>query len=164
MQRNYYIYEKPELKIIINKLPVWFTEISYDGDEKEGNISFKSANDYDEIYGNNAKIEVEFSTIERIKFYHAKEVQKSIDVYNAINVVVTNKERVWLNTHEFTYWFGTRTKMIRKRYYPENHIHGLFYCELTERLFEIHSKIIRKHYEGFKPYLLEAYNSFLCHE
>ncbi len=99
----------------------------------------------------------------RIKFFHAREVQESIDIYSANNIVVIKKELVWLHTHEFTYWFGNRTKIIRKRHYPENNIHGVFYCELTERQFNMHSVIIGDHYTGFKPYILECYNSIICH-
>jgi hypothetical protein len=163
MQKNYYVYDKPELNIIIYKLPIWFKETSYEGDEKKGTILFHSYNDYDEVYGSNAKIEINILKRERLDFYHPKEVQESINLYNAINVVVTKKERAWLNSHEFTYWFGNRTKMIRKRYYQENHIHGLFYCELSGRQFDIHSVIVKDHYKGFKPFLLEAYNSINCH-
>jgi hypothetical protein len=163
MQRNYYTYEKPECNITINKLPIWFKETFYEGDQNGGTLKFQSYNNYDEIYGSDATIELNFIKKERVKFYHAKAVQESINIYNAINVVVTHKEDSWINTHEFTCWYGGRTKMIHKRYYPENHIHGLFYCELTERLFEIHSIVIRDRYEGFKPYLLEASNSVICH-
>jgi hypothetical protein len=163
MQKNYYIYEKPEYKININKIPIWFKETLNEGDENKGTIVFKTHDEYDEIYKSIAKIELNFVNKDRLDFFHAREVQESIDIYNAINVVVTKKERTWLNSHEFSYWFGQRSKMIRKRYYPENHIHGLFYCELTNRLFEIHSTIIRDHYEGFKPYILEAFNSIVCH-
>ncbi len=165
MQKNYYIYEKPECNITIYKLPIWFKESFYEVDEEatKGTIQFDSYNEYDEIYGSNAKIEINFMKKDRLDFYHPKEVQESINLYNAINVVVTKKENAWLNSHEITFWFGNRTKMIRKRYYQENHIHGLFYCELSSRQFDIHSVIIRNHYEGFKPYLLEAYNSINCH-
>ena len=163
MQKNYYIYEKPEYKIVINKMPIWFKEIEFSGDQNKGTIKFATYNDYDEIWGPNAKIDLEWVQKERINFFHAKEVQASIDMYNSINVVVIKKERIWLNSHEFSYWFGKRTKMIRKRYYPENFIHGVFYCDISERQFNITCEIIREHYDGFKPYILEAYNSIVCH-
>ena len=163
MQKNYYIYEKANLKILVNKMPIWFNEISVEGDENKGIINFESSNDYDEIWGPNAKIEFEWFKKERLDFFHAKEVQASIDTYNAINVVVVKKERDWLNSHEFSYWFGKRTKMVRKRYYPENFIYGLFYCDMTLRQFSMTAEIIREHYEGFKPFILEAFNSIICH-
>ena len=163
MQKNYYIYDKPNLKILVNKMPIWFNEINVEGNENEGIITFETNNIYDEIWGPNAKLKIEWSKKERVDFFHAKEVQASIDMYNAINVVVIKKERDWLNSHEFSYWFGKRTKMVRKRYYPENFIHGIFYCDMTLRQFSMTSEIIREHYEGFKPFILEAFNSINCH-
>jgi hypothetical protein len=163
MQKSYFIYQKPECNVTINKVPIWFKEVEFKGDENKGTIKFHSHNDYDEIWGSNAKMEFDWFKKDRIKFFHAREVQESIDLYNAISIVVTKKDREWLNTHEFTYWFGNRTKIIRKRYYPENAIHGVFYCEISERQFNMHSAIIRNHYEGFKPYILECYNSIVCH-
>ncbi|MBD3255265.1 MAG: hypothetical protein GF383_09245 [Candidatus Lokiarchaeota archaeon] len=165
MQKNYYIYQKHDCNVTVNKMPIWFKDITENSDlnEKEGLLSFETHNNYDEVWGANAKMEISWIKKDRTDFLHPREVQQTIDMYNAINIVVTEKKREWLNTHEFTYWFGNRTKMIRKRYYRENVIHGLFYCELTERLFEIHTSIIGKHYEGFKPYIIEAFNSIVCH-
>ena len=163
MEYNYFAYEKNEANITVHKLAKWFREEKFEGDVNEGYISFHSQNNYDEIWGSNAKLKIEWSKKERVDFFHAKEVQASIDTYNAINVVVIKKERDWLNSHEFSYWFGKRTKMVRKRYYPENFIHGIFYCDMTLRQISMTAEIIREHYEGFKPYILECYNSIICH-
>ena len=164
IRRNYYIYQSTEGNIIVNKMPIYFKEVEFEGDENLGIIRFQSQNNYDEIWGSNAKMEIGWSKKERVKFFHAKEVQMSIDAYNSIKVVVTRKENSWLRTHEYTFWTGGRNKMMRKRYYPENHIHGLFYCDISERLFNLHTVVIREHYEGYKPFILEAYNSLICHE
>ena len=60
MQKNYYVYEKPECNIIIYKLPIWFKESSYESNEQgtQATINFESYNEYDEIYGSNARIEI----------------------------------------------------------------------------------------------------------
>jgi len=163
MEYNYYVYKKPECNITINKMPIWFKEVEYSGDNKEGEIKLHSQNDYDEIWGANAKIEIFWEKKERSKFYYAKEVENSIQTYNAIGLVVTSKENSWLLSHEFTYWYGRRTKMIRKRFYPEKSIHGIFYCDITERLINIHTAIIDKFYENFKPFITNAYASIVCH-
>jgi len=163
MQKNFYQYQKEEYNLSIDKMPIWFKEVEAQGDENKGRIVFHSQNEYDEIWGSNAKMEISWEKKGRIETFHAKEVQNSIDMYNAINIVVTKKEQVWIRSHEFTFWYGNRTKMVRKRYYPENVIYGIFYCELTERLFNFHTTIIKKHFEGFKPYIIEAYNSIICH-
>jgi hypothetical protein len=164
MEYNYYSYEKPEGKIIVQKLPKWFVEEGFEGNEAEGIITFHSQNNYDEYYGSNAKMEISWEKRSRNTFYYGKEVQKSIELYNSLNFVITQKEDNWLLSHEFTSWFGQRTKMIRKRYYRENCIHGIFYCDITERLINIHVNIIDKHYENFKPFIIKSLTAIVCHE
>ncbi|MBD3215288.1 MAG: hypothetical protein GF311_21955 [Candidatus Lokiarchaeota archaeon] len=163
MQYTYYVYKKDEANITINRMPVWFKEIQFDGDEKEGLIILHSNNEYDEYWKANAKMEINWESKERENFMHYDAVQKSIDVYNAINMVVTEKNNDWLNSHEYTWWFGNRRKMIRKHYYAEKAIHGLFYCDISERLFSFHTGIIDELYENFEPYVLECYKSIVCH-
>jgi hypothetical protein len=163
MERTTYPYEKPEVDLKINKMPIWFREIEFNGDEAEGTIILRSKNDYDEIWGSNAKMEISWEKMERENYLHARAVQQSIDMYNAIDIVITKKETIWVRSHEFTYWLGNRTKMIRKHYYPENSIHGIFFCDVSGRIFNLHTKIIREHYEGFKEYILDSYKSVICH-
>lgn len=163
MEYNYYVYNKAECNITINKMPIWFKEIEYEGDENNGYIIMHSQNDYDEIWGPNTKLEIKWEKRERMNLFYYKEVEKSIETYNAIGIVVTKKERDWLMSHEFTFWFGQRRKMIRKRYYVEKVVHGIFYCEITERLFSIHTSIIESMYENYKPNIIKSYNSVECH-
>lgn len=163
MEYNYYVYNKAECNLTINKMPIWFKEIEYEGDENNGYIIMHSQNDYDEIWGPNTKLEIKWEKRERMNLFYYKEVEKSIETYNAIGIVVTKKERDWLMSHEFTFWFGQRRKMIRKRYYVEKVVHGIFYCEITERLFSIHTSIIESMYEKYKPYVIKSYNSVECH-
>jgi len=163
MEYNFYVYNKAECNLTINKMPIWFKEIEYDGDENNGYIIMHSQNDYDEIWGPNTKLEIKWEKRERMNLFYYKEVENSIETYNAIGIVVTKKERDWLMSHEFTFWFGQRRKMIRKRYYVEKVVHGIFYCEITERLFSIHTSIIESMYENYKPFIIKSYNSVECH-
>jgi hypothetical protein len=163
MEYNYYVYNKPECNIKVNKMPIWFREFEYNGNNQEGTIKLQSQNDYDEIWGANAKIEIFWEKKERNKLYYAKEVEKSINTYSAIGLVITSKENTWLLSHEFSYWYGRRNKMIRKRFYPEKSIHGIFYCDISERLINIHTAIIDKFYENFKPFIVNSYKSIVCH-
>lgn len=163
MEFNYYAYNKPECNISIDKMPKWYQEIEYQGDENQGSINFNSQNDYDEIWGPNSVLELTWEKKGRSDLLYYKEVQNSIEVYTSIGFVVTEKRKDWLRSHEFTYWFGHRNKMIRKRYYNERVIHGIFYCEISERVFNIHTSIIGEKYENFKPYVLKSYSSFICH-
>ncbi len=163
MEYNYFVYIKPECGITINRMPKWYKEIEYEGDENNGSIILHSQNEHDEIWGPESKMEVSWEKKDRMNFFYYKEVQNSIDVYNAIGIVVTEKNRDWLMSHEITFWLGHRNKMIRKRFYHENGIHCVFYCDITERLFNIHTSIIGDQYENHKPYILNSYNSIVCH-
>jgi hypothetical protein len=163
MEYNYFVYEKPECRVLINKMPKWYKEIEYIGDEQQGSISLHTQNEYDEIWGPESKMEISWEKKERANFFYYKEVQRSIDMYNAIGIVVTKKNRDWLRSHEITFWIGHRNKMIRKRFYNEQVIHCVFYCDTTERLFNVHTLVIGKMFENFKPYILKSYNSIECH-
>ena len=163
MEYNYFVYEKPECKIKLNKMPMWFQEVEYKGDENQGFILLHSQNEYDEIWGPESKMEINWEKKDRMNLFYYKEVQNSIDVYNAIGLVVTEKNMDWLLSHEITFWTGHRNKMIRKRFYNEKGIHCVFYCDVTERLFNIHTSIVGDKFENFKPYILKSYNSVVCH-
>ena len=164
MEFNYYVYNKEECAITINKMPKWYLEAEYEGEEKNGFIHFHTQNEFDEIWGPNSKLEINWENKDRLNLFYYKEVQNSIDIYNAIGLVVTQKQQDWLMSHEFTIWFGNRKRMIRKRFYVERAIHGIFYCDSSERLFNIHAIVIDQLYDNFKPYILSCFNSIICHE
>ena len=115
MEYNYFVYIKPECGVTINKMPKWYREIEYNGDENQGSIILHSQNEYDEIWGPESKMDISWEKKDRMNLFYYKEVQNSIDVYNAIGIVVTEKNRDWLMSHEITFWVGHRNKMIRKR-------------------------------------------------
>ena len=165
MEYNYYTYEKKEeANIIVHKLAKWLIEEKFEGDVNEGYVSFHSQNDYDEIYGANAKMEISWEKKDRIGFFHGKEVQNSIELYSSVGFAVINKKSDWLLSHEFVTWFGQRNKMMRKRYYREKCIHGIFYCDVIERLFNVHTNVIDKFYENFKPFIIKTLSTIICHE
>ncbi|KKM94928.1 hypothetical protein LCGC14_1193310 [marine sediment metagenome] len=163
MEYNYYVYKKPEINLIINKMPIWFREKEFTENENNSSLVLHSENSYDEIWGPISKMEVTWEKKEKRNLFYYKEVEATIQTYNSIGFIVTEKERGWLMSHEFTHWYGHRHKMIRKRFYLEKVIHGIFYCEVSERLFHIHTSIIESMYENYKPYILKSYSSLICH-
>ncbi|MFX1374369.1 MAG: hypothetical protein ACFFA0_01020 [Promethearchaeota archaeon] len=163
MEYNYYVYNKPECNIIINKMPKWYQEKEYEGDETKGFILLDTQIQHDEIWGSESIMEINWEKKDRMNLFYYKEVQNSIEVYNAIGLVVTEKNRDWLLSHEITFWYGHRNKMIRKRFYHEKAIHCIFYCDVTERLFNIHTSIIADKYENYMEFILNSYNSAVCH-
>ena len=163
MEYKYYVYEKPEGNLHLTRMPIWFKEVEFNGNQNNGHLTLHSQNDYDEIWGANAKMEISWEKKERENFYYGREIQASINSYSSIGLVITSKENSWLLSHEFTTWFGKRSKMIQKRFYSEKSIHGIFYCDISQRIINIHTAIIDKYYENFKPFILKAYSSVICH-
>ena len=163
MEYSFYVYKKSECNLSINKMAIWFKETEFEGDKNNGSIIFHSQNDYDEIWGPDSTIELNWEKKDRANLFYYKEVERCIETYNAIGIVVTKKERDWLMAHEFTFWYGHRRKMIRKRYFVERVIHGIFFCEISERLINIHTAVIESMYDNFKPSLLKTLNSIECH-
>ena len=163
MEYNYYIYKKPECKFVINKMPIWLKEAEFEGDENNGTIILHSQEEYDEIYGPSSKFDITWEKKERMNLFYYKEVENSIEVYNAIGVVVTSKKKDWLLAHELTTWFGHRRRMIRRRFYVERAIHGIFYCDISQRLFNVHASVIESLYESAEPKILKSYSSIECH-
>ncbi len=163
MEYTFYTYKKQECNLSINKMAIWFRETEFEGDEHNGSLTFHSQKNYDEIWGPDSTFEVSWEKKDRVNLLYYKEVERCIETYNAIGFVVTKKERDWLMSHEFTIWFGHRRKMIRKRYYVERVIHGIFFCEISERLINIHAAVIENMYDNFKPSLLKTFNTIECH-
>ena len=163
MEYNYFVYKKPECNLVINKMPIWFREKEFTENENNGSLILHSENNFDDIWGPNSTMEVSWEKRNRESLFYYKEVEVNIQTYNSIDIIVTKKERDWLMSHEFTQWYGHRRKMKRKRFYLEKIIHCIFYCEVSERLINIHTSIIESMYENFKPYILKSYRSLICH-
>ena len=163
MEYNYYIYTIPECGVIINKMPIWYKEIESSGDKVQGSITLQTQKEHDEIWGPESIMEINWEKKDRLNFFYYKEVQISIDMYNAVGIVVTEKNKDWLRSHEITFWSGHRNKMIRKRFYTEKVMHCIFYCDVSETLFNVHASIIGDQYENFKPFILKSFNSIECH-
>jgi len=163
MQETYYVYEKPEYNVLMNRMPIWFKEVQIIGDQNQGSIILHSQNDFDEYWGANAKMELDWVKMEREDFYHPREVQKSIDIYNSINFNITQKKNDLLNSHNITWWRGQRSKRVGLTIYEEKCIHAVFYCEFSGRVINLHCGIINEYFGGFEPYILDAFKSLMCH-
>ena len=71
MEYNYFVYNKPECAIKINKMPAWYKEIEYEGDGDQGFIILHSQNEYDEIWGPDSKMEINWEKKEKMNFFYS---------------------------------------------------------------------------------------------
>ncbi|MHA1732735.1 MAG: hypothetical protein ACTSU5_12390 [Promethearchaeota archaeon] len=134
-----------------------------EGNEQSGKILFTSQKQADEFFGPEAELEVTWESISDMSFRHGRAVRDSIKMHNAIEVTVERRENDWLNSHEFTMWYGKRQKFIHKRLYGINYMHGLFYCEATYRFFNLQARVYSAVYASYEPYLKDAILSVVCH-
>ena len=115
------------------------------------------------MWGPECKIEVSWENIDPTQYHHGLKVKDTIRMFSSIEVVATKKETHWHLSHEMTYWFGNRQQMLRRQYYPSNIIHAVMFCELSHRLFEIHSVAISASYPRYEKRLLDTMFSLQCH-
>ena len=163
MEYNYYVYVKPECDIKINKMPKWFAEQRYEGNKQEGTIEFETQDIYDEYWGPTAKLKIYWEPRDQDVLFFGREIQESIKTYSNLGIIITLKENSWHLSHEFTIWYGSRNKMLHKRFYTEKTIHSIFYCNYSKRLINLHAEIIEKYYKNFEPYIISCFKSVICH-
>ena len=164
MEHTYWRFQSPEMKVSVEKVPIYFQQTELQGNFEAGTVKFASYNAMEEIYGPDVTFEVYWETVDRSTFHQGNRVQQSFDMYNAIEVNITDKKTEWNRSHEGTYWFGKRSQIKQKRFYNSNHIHCITLCEQTSRVFEMHATIIANMYPNYKDLVLAAMKSLLCHD
>lgn len=135
-----------------------------EGYYEQGKVLFNSQKDADEHFGPEAELEVTWESLSAMSYRHGRAVRDSIKMHNAIQVTVENKEDNWLNSHEITIWTGTRQKFISKRLYTIKYLHGLFFCDATNRFFNIQARIYGPVFDSYRPFLKDAITSIVCHQ
>lgn len=158
-------YMNAPLNIQINKISNLFSPqtVQVEGDQKKGKILIKSTRNADEVWGPEARIEVSWEKIDPTQYHHGLKVKETIRLFGSIEVVVTKKETYWHLSHEMTYWFGNRHQMIKKRFFPSRIIHAIVFCELTQRLFEVHAVVTDTAYAKYESTILDTIFSIQCH-
>ncbi len=155
----------PNYQLSVLKIPNSFSPASLEvtGNMTEGKMSIKSEHKTDNIWGADAKLSIEWSPINPMVYHHGLQVKKSIDLYAAINVVVTNKTNSWHLSHDLTIWRGKRQKMEQRRMYAADIIHGIVMCDQTNRLIEIHADIEHNQFLSYEKSILNLIKSIQCH-
>ncbi len=164
MEHTYWVAKYPEHNVTIEKIPIYFQKIDLQGNAEAGTVKFESYNKMEEIYGPDATLEVYWETVDKWIYHQGNRVQQSFDMYNAIEVNISEKNTEWNRSHEGTFWFGTRSQIKQKHFYNSNHIHCITLCEQTSRVFEMHATIISNMHSNYKDLILAAMKSLLCHD
>ncbi len=165
VQQNHWVYRSP-FGFMISRMPVYFNHqtIKNEGDDKSGRFSIKSYREFDESYGAEAKIYVEWETIPKENYHHGKTSRNKISDFSTLEWVISGKEDKWHLSHDLTTFYGKRQKMEKRRVFVEYMIHGLVYCDYKQLFYNINCTVIEKYYENYKNLFLDVINSFACHE
>jgi hypothetical protein len=165
MEKESWQYINSSVGIQLNKISNLFSNqnIEVEGDQNKGRIVFKSTKISDEVWGPEAKIEVSWEKTDPLQYHHGLKVKETIRMFSSIEVVATKKETHWHLSHEMTYWFGNRQQILRRRFFPSNIIHAVFFCELSHRVFEIHFVTLTASYSKYEKHILDTFFSLQCH-
>jgi hypothetical protein len=165
MAKESWKYLNNETKIQINRIANYFSPdlVKEKGDSEKGSVSFTTKADADEIWGSEGKIEINWEKMAPYDYHQGLRVKESIRMYGSINVIASKKENRWHLAHEITIWWGNRQQVMRKRFYASKIVHGIFFCEHTQRVFEIHAVSLGSHFHIYERFFMEIIESLQCH-
>ncbi len=163
--QSYWRYRNSGLNLSVNHISNLFAQnsLKFDGDQNKGSLSFHSSMKTDDLVGSDATMEISWEKVDPTKYHQGLKVKETIRMFSSINVIATKKESKWHLSHEFTYWHGNRQQFKNKRYFPTNIIHGILYCELTHRVFEVHTSCYSNVFPQYEQAALDVMFSLQCH-
>lgn len=163
MEFSTWTFRNEEFKVCIDRVPNYYDRDTEEGDQNQGKITFKCGRQVDDIFGPESRFFVSWETMPPIGYHHGKAVRDSIKQWSAVEVNVERRESGWVNHHEDAMWFGRRTKMQQKHMYAIGIIHGLFYCDVSQRYFEIHGETMFQYKDNYNTLIEAAFKSIQCH-
>ncbi|HMF33860.1 MAG TPA: hypothetical protein VKK79_20710 [Candidatus Lokiarchaeia archaeon] len=163
MEFSTWTYRNEESLIYLERVPNYYERELEEGDQRQGRVTFVCARKVDEIFGPESRFSVSWESKPPLEYHHGKAVRDSIKQWSAIEVNVERRESAWINRHECEIWYGRRTKMQQKRVYQTGIIHALFYCDTSQRFFEVHGETTFQFRDNYNNLITSAFNSIQCH-
>ena len=166
MQHNFWRYIDEENKLQFNKISNLFDQekVTREGNFDQGSIKFHTVKSSDKFFGSDATLEFSWEKIDPVSYHHGLRVKETIGMFSRIQVVVTKKETKWSHSHELTLWYGTRQQILKKRFFSSRITHGIMFCELSNRIFNIHGIFLGQQRKLYEKAIMDAIESFHCHE
>ena len=166
MQHNFWRYIDEENKLQFNKISNLFDQekVTREGNFDQGSTKFHTGKSSDKFFGSDATLEFSWEKVDPLKYHHGLKVKETIRMFSAIQVVVGKKETKWSHSHELTLWYGTRQQILKKRFFSSRITHGIMFCELTNRVFDIHAIFLGQNRKLYEKAIMDAIDSFYCHE
>lgn len=165
MQHNFWRYIDSENQLQINHISNLFNQegVQREGNFDQGRLKFFTHKTSDKFFGSDATLEISWEKVDPLKYHHGLRVKETIGMFSRIQVVITKKETKWSHSHELTLWYGTRQKIMKKRFFSSRITHGIMYCDLSHRVFNIHGIFLGQDRKLYEKAIMEAIESFHCH-
>lgn len=165
MAKETWKYLNENTRIQINRISNLFstTNVLEEGDVKKGLINLSSTKNADDVWGPEAKVEISWEEVEPAQYHQGLKVKETIRMFGEIEVIATKKENKWHLSHEMTIWWGNRQQVKHRRFYGSKIMHGIIFCELTHRLFEIHAICIGNVFPAYEKTILDIMDTLQCH-
>jgi hypothetical protein len=158
-----WVYRNPEFNVFVGKIANFYERDEETGNQERGRASFKCVRQTDSIFGAESRFFVAWEPKLAKDYHHGRAVQNSIKEWSAVEVNVERRGSGWINGHEYAIWYGRRNKFQQKRMYQIGVVHALFYCDVTQRLFEVHGETTLQFRDNYNPLIEAAFNSLQCH-
>ena len=166
MQHNFWRYIDQENQLSLNHISNLFDQekVTREGEFDQGRLKFHTIKSSDKFFGSDATLEISWEKVDPVKYHHGLKVKQTISMFSAIQVVINKKETKWSHSHELTLWYGSRNQILKKRFFSSKITHGIMFCELTSRIFEMHGIFLGQKRKLYEQAIMDAIDSFYCHE
>ena len=166
MQHNFWRYIDTENQIQLNNISNLFSQegVKREGSFEQGRLKFFTVKTSDKFFGSDATLEISWEKVDPLSYHHGLKVKETIGNFSKIQVVVTKKETKWSHSHELTLWYGSRNQILKKRFFSSKITHGIMFCELTNRIFNIHGIFLGQKQKLYEKAIMDAIESLHCHE
>ncbi|MHA1377657.1 MAG: hypothetical protein ACTSRG_04645 [Candidatus Helarchaeota archaeon] len=109
-----------------------------EGNDKNGKLEFRSREIYDEIWGPYITITFSWVTYPMENFHSGDAIQDILNLFSKLNINLEERsDNNYINAHLFQYLIGSRFVLKKGITYNIKEIHGILYCEQSQREISI---------------------------
>ncbi len=130
-------YVNDTLNVVINYLPSNFRLYEETGDEKSGKLIFKSLEIYDETWGPYLTLTFSWISYPIENFHSGDAIQDILNLFAKLNMNLDDRINDYILGHFFQSAVGSRIILKKGTPYTVKEIHGILYCEHSQREISI---------------------------
>ena len=135
------------------------------GTAKEGKIEFKSREIYDETWGSYLTITFSWISYPLDGFHSGDAIQEILNLFSKINMTLEERVNDYIFGHFIQLVIGSRVILKKGIPYKVKEVHGVLYCEQSEREVSVVITVndIQNIFPKWKDVLLRIIKSIKFH-